>query len=155
MTAVLLMLLRTLLQVIILTLAHPHIIHTCEKDRNSNFMKSLTSQFRDFVNFLDISVNSWNPRVKQWFHEFTENFRDFVKSLISQLYCNIYTHKHTHLHTRALFVPSILSVKESNGSRRKKVIRCMGQRSDDRKGGERLVAGRWRRVTQEGGRSNG
>ena len=40
------------------------------------------------LNILGISSN---PSPNQGFHEITEMFRDFTKSLVSQSYCNIYT----------------------------------------------------------------
>ena len=39
---------------------------------------------------LNILGISWNPLTKPGFHEITEMFRDFMKSLVSQSYCNIY-----------------------------------------------------------------
>jgi hypothetical protein len=53
-----------------------------------DFMKLLVALFSNFVKFLNISVNSWIPLVKQWLRELTEHFRDFMKSLVSQIYCN-------------------------------------------------------------------
>ena len=47
-------------------------VHEIRKDV-SEFMKSVR-----------MLVNSWNPWVKQWFHEFIESFKDFMKSLVLQ-----------------------------------------------------------------------
>ena len=55
------------------------------------FTQFLALHSRNFTKSLEILGNSWNPRVKLQFCEFTEIVSNFVNFLSLWIYCNIYT----------------------------------------------------------------